>query len=220
MGLATGKQSRSVRAGQHPHFAADRPHGRQIPTVHSTVFFHDGPTDLLLLELSQRLPDLGFGSGSFWILKLLQKFRRQLLLTAAVFLLHAGADELGNLVLGKFLDLLDQALIRFRDLRPLFRPVTSIDELFLQGNSLQTMLLAETKGFYQIFLGNLLGSGFDHEDSLFCGSDHQIQVSLVNLLKRRVEDKLPFHPSDPTDPYTQIHRGRSEPQGGRGPHDR
>ncbi len=70
-------------------------------------------------------------------------------------------------------------------------------ELILRGNELADAAVPDLQRVDHVRFGNLERAAFDHYDRVLAPGDDQIDVGILELLERRVEDPFVLHSADP-----------------------
>ncbi len=197
LGLASGKEGRSVRTGKNPDLAGDGTYVLQSPAVGPDMLvedrladdlgfhlFHEGAEELLLHLVGEGVGELGGG----FLLDRPDRVPAGHLALHETGLLHLVVGEGPHLVaLGE----LDGHLGEGK----LFLPA-ELAELPLEAAKLGDGLLGLLDRLDHQFLGDLLGPALDHRDALFGAGDDDLEIGLGDLLVGRVDDELTVDRAD------------------------
>ena len=196
LGLATGKQSRSVGAGENGGLAGKLTELGEAPSVAALLLVEDADAEGLLLKVIESLRDFELRSGG----EFLEDLR--------AYFLAQGSDGLatGNLAGGVEgrLDAVARNLVgdfkhRLVDVeeRELALGLAGLgDELVLSGDQRTGLLAGKIKGLLEVLLGKLIGGTLDHDHLLAVSDVYEIEITLFALGVGGVHDELAVDAAD------------------------
>ncbi len=174
LGLAAGKQRRTVGARQNADLARDRPHRSRIAAVDPPPAAHDRAADDFLfdfLEQLQRQGALGLVGEKFVELRL-----GRVETVAAVLLAHLAVGGFDQRA-----DRFAQPGLHHRLFRQLRRQAprvagAGLGELDDRRDHRLEFAVTEHDGAEHDFLGELLRRGFDHQHAVGGAGDHEVEL--------------------------------------------
>ena len=112
----------------------------------------------------------------------------------------------------------DQLRVRLDDIESLFRFADLFDKFVNHADNLFDPFVTEADGIEHVGLADDVGVGFDHGDGFSRAGDHEVNIAVVQLGVRGVDDKLPVNTSDTYRADWTSKRDRRDGQCGRSPY--
>ena len=196
LGLAAGEERRAMGQRQDAHLADDLPDIDRGAAVDALAGVEDSAAHHVLLDRLQKLAGVAES-----LLVVAQSLDGGLLggghlgLAGQLLRLLIGLDQAGGDGGGETFLQGIQALDRGRQLEGLLG-----GQLGQLDDGLDDRLhlgMAEVDGAQHDLLGQLLGLGLDHQHAFEGAGDHQVEVALGHLGKRRVEHVVAVQIADP-----------------------
>ena len=191
------------------------------PAVGAPLVDRDPPADDVLLELVERALHLGAAlrvdrlvarrSGVLREHGLLDGLRRVLALELVLDLRRAV--ELGAV---RGLDLVEQALVDLRLLDHDLLLAGLRGQLALRGAELLDLVVRDLERVEHLGLGDLVGTGLDHQDRVVGAGDDQVELGLGDVGLGRVDDELALELADAHRADLRRERDVGQRQRGRG----
>ena len=193
--LAAGEQSRAMRARQEVDHRFDRTHGLRVAPVDAAAFLEDRGADDLALELLAELGGLeaggGVGIGEVGVHRLLGGRDR-----GDAIRLAGQLVGLGQAVADQRADLrLEVGIVADRQLPHVLGGL--LGELDDRVDDLLRCVVREHDRPEHDLFRELLGLGFDHHHRIVGGGDDEVELALLDLVERGVEDVFAVDIADP-----------------------
>ena len=196
LGLATSEDSRTVRTGQHIHFAPDRTDVFQTTAVQTDTFLENHIAHGFTVHIVEITANHEFLSG--------QGLRREVLfdeslldfinlLSAELLVGHAFASAIVALLVALLVNQSpDSFIVHFMAIFPLGL-AHFLGQLHLHPALHLDSFMSGLEGFHHHFLAHFLHLAFHHRNIVDRGTDHQFQVGLFHLRNRRIDHELAVH---------------------------
>ena len=215
LGLAPGKQRRTMGTGQHAHFAGDGPHFRKTASVKPLALVNNtGAHDPLFIG-GKQIAHLGF-TGIFILVKGGQDLFFQLVIPIFPGHLVGRGNHFLHTGGGKFFHPGLQFLVKGRGFNLTFFLAHLRPQIVLQGYEGLHSLMGEKNRLQHYILGQFPCPAFDHDNRLFGPGDHQIHVRLFQLCFCRIKDIVPINIAYPGSGNRSLPGNIGNGKGGRG----
>ena len=196
LGLATGEDSRTVRTGQHIHFAPDRTDVFQTTAIQTDTFLENHIAHgfaVYIVEITANhefLACQGFRREVLFDESLLDFIN---LLRAELLVGHAFASAVVALLIALLMNQSpDGFIVHFMAVFPLGL-AHFLGQLHLHLALHLDSFMRGLEGFHHHFLAHFLHLAFHHRNIVDRGTDHQFQVGFFHLRNRRVDHELAVH---------------------------
>ncbi len=195
LGLAAREHRGAVRPGQHARLDPDRPYLVERPAVETHAAFEDLVAQDLFLQILENL--LGFQLPfDFAFRQVRDQVIEHLVDTVVVLELAADAHRLGQRDENFFLDLAVEVvadlLLGDLDLRLAGLGGEGVDDV----DDLLDRVMRRVERLDDLLLGHFLRAGFDHHEAVFAAGHHQVELAVLPLLERGIDDVAAVHQAD------------------------